>query len=157
MMKRCTIEDNALVCSILGHPSIYPWVTDDSAPPLAFLDYTPFLALDAVYVLMPRPGCLTIFMPINGVTWEVHSAALPESRGDTMMEAAREALAWMFENTPCRKVVTCVPSFNSLALRLAKQIGMVPEGVNRRSFLKDGVIYNQTLLGICKEELLCRQ
>jgi len=156
-VKRCTIEDNALVCSILGHPSVYGWVTDDSAPPAKDLDYTPFLALESVYVLMPREGCLTIYIPRNGVTWEVHSAALPESRGKTMTDAARESLAWMFENTPCRKVVTCVPSFNPLALRLAKQTGMVQEGIDRRSFLKDGVIYNQTLLGICKEEQLCRQ
>lgn len=155
-MKRCGIEDNNLVVSILTHPSIYWWVTDDSALPASNLDFTPFLSINNVYVLLPREGCITIYYPRNGTTWEVHSAALPESRGKNMVEAAMDSLVWMFTNTPCRKVNTLVPSFNPLALRLAKQCGMKIEGVDRKSFLKESVLYDQTQLGICKEDMPCQ-
>jgi hypothetical protein len=155
-IKRCTVEDNELVVNILKHPSIYKWVSDDYSCSAENVDYRQFLAMDSVYVLLQFGGCLTIFIPRNGITWEVHSASLPETRGKNMVLAGKNAVQWMFANTPCRKIVTAVPTFNPLAMRLSRMCGMAEEGNDRKSFLKDGVLYDQILYGITKEEYLCQ-
>jgi RimJ/RimL family protein N-acetyltransferase len=68
-----------------------------------------------------------------------------------MAKAMTDSIAWMFENTPCVKIVAGIPAYNHFALRLAKSSGMSLEGVNRKSFLKDGVLHDQIYFGINKE------
>jgi len=97
-----------------------------------------------------------VFMlhPHNHVTWEVHTC-LPFA-GKRTLEAAIAGRTWMFENTPCMRIITNVPTFNRAALAFAKRAGMKEYGVNEKSFLKNGVLYDQILLGISKEAA-CQQ
>jgi len=155
-VKRCTVEDNDKVVTILSDPMVYWWVSDDMSPPPDKIDYTAFLSNESVYVLMPRDGIVIIFIPQNGVMWEVHSAALPEYRGKEMHLAGRESILWMFTNTPCRKIETHVPTFNRAAYGLSVRCKMTKEGISRQSFLRDGKLYDQAVFGITKEEALCQ-
>jgi hypothetical protein len=43
-----------------------------------------------------------------------------------------------------------VPANNRLALSFAKSCGMTEYGLNPQSFLKDGQLYDQVLLGVSK-------
>lgn len=61
----------------------------------------------------------------------------------------------MFDNTSCEKMITNVPEYNKLAYRFAKSIGGVDEGTNRKSFKKEGILMDQYVLGITKEEFIC--
>lgn len=101
-----------------------------------------------------RAGDYGLFMgePRNSVTYEVHTMLLPEARGKAV-DIAKGALHWMFYNTPCLKIITHVPSFNVLARRLSERCGMKLIGNNESSFLKGGVLYDQFIYGISKEEL----
>lgn len=104
-----------------------------------------------------RAGDYGLFMgePRNAVTYEVHTMLLPEARGKAI-EIAKGALYWVFYNTPCLKIITHVPSFNALARRLTERCGMRLIGNNTSSFLKDGVLHDQFIYGISKEDL-CQQ
>ncbi len=104
-----------------------------------------------------RAGDFGLFMgePRNSVTYEVHTMLLPEARGKAI-DIAKGALHWMFYNTPCLKIITPVPSFNALARRLSDRCGMKLMGNNESSFLKGGVLYDQFIYGISKEDL-CQQ
>lgn len=82
-------------------------------------------------------------------------ALLPHARGKAV-EITKGALYWMFYNTKCFKIIAQVPVFNVLAKRLSERCGMTLIGVNTSSFLKDGVLYDQYLYGISKEEI-CQQ
>ena len=101
-----------------------------------------------------RAGDFGLFMgePRNAITYEVHTMLLPEARGKAV-DIAKGALHWVFYNTPCLKIITHVPSFNVLARRLSERCGMKFIGNNESSFLKDGVLYDQFIYGISKEDL----
>ena len=96
---------------------------------------------------------LGVFMlnPLNCICYEVHTALLPEAWGRSV-EITKDGVLWLFENTPCRRVITNVPEYNRKALLLAKKTGMVQFGINPKSFLKNGVLYDQIMLGLSKED-----
>jgi RimJ/RimL family protein N-acetyltransferase len=137
----------------MKHPDVYPFISDDGSPTAE--DYEPkdLLVLEQVYFLSPADGVLFMLVPVNSVTYEVHTCILPDIRGASSIAHAKELILWMFTNTRCEKIVTTVPVFNLPALALAIRAGMKQEGVNRRSFLRRGVLYDQTMLGVCKQEV----
>lgn len=162
MIKRCTIEDIEDVNRIMRHPEIYPQSIDDGCPPNAIdFDAGPILASEAMYFLAWRIngiwGGLWMFKPWNSITYEIHTCVLPTFRGRPAIREGKAAGAWMFENTPCQKVVTLVPENNRPALAYALATGLEKEGLVRQSFLKDGQLLDQTLLGIEKGGWLCQQ
>lgn len=99
---------------------------------------------------------LFMFHQTNQHCYDIHSALLPEFWGQKLAYLlGREACLWMVVNTSCEKVTTSVPSFNKPAYTMALEGGMSDEGCNRQSFMKNGQLYDQLLLGITKGELLC--
>jgi RimJ/RimL family protein N-acetyltransferase len=89
----------------------------------------------------------------NFIEYSVHTALLKHSRGRAV-EIGTAALDWAFKNTPALRLTTTVPSCNPLALRLALKVGFKKFGINEKSFQKNGIIYDQTLLGVSKNENL---
>ena len=153
VIRRCGIHDAEFVRNIMTDPSIYPYNSDDNSVSPEDFDPSSFLKLEAVYFLSPGEDALFMVTPVNSVTYEVHSCVLPPARGKKAVVYAKYLIAWMFEHTTCRKLVTHVPSCNAPALALAVRAGMEREGVNRKSFLKNGILMDQTVLGICKKEV----
>jgi RimJ/RimL family protein N-acetyltransferase len=149
-------EDLDLVRTIMTHPKVWPYISDDFcgeadsfepvlSPALLYLE-----ALDE-----EGPGGVWLYHPHNAICWEVHTCCLPEWWGPRALQAARLTLRWVVEHTACRKVITYVPVCNSLAYRFALRAGMVDEGRNRASFLKRGQVLDQYVLGITREEISC--
>lgn len=142
--------DRDLIRAIITHPKIYPHVSDDSSAPAD--SFQPPMH-DSIYYLMPIDNeVMGVFMmvPVNAITFEVHTCILPEYWGKKAAEAARLCAEWMFAHTPCRKIITHVPAYNRLAYRFARQAGMTEEGRIKDSFLKNGQVYDQHLLGLSK-------
>ena len=144
--------DMDVVRNILTHPRIYPHISDDHSPPVD--EYDPPRHDSIWYVLAFDEDAgdellgLWMFVPQNSVCWEVHTALLPLAWGERGHAAARVLPDWIFAKTSCRRIVTNVPSTNRLALRFAISAGMKIYGVNRESFLKDGILCDQVCLGI---------
>lgn len=69
-------------------------------------------------------------------------------------EVIKRALA-VFLRTPdfINKLVVEMPFNRRIVYNLAKRIGFIDEGVNRASFLKGGIYYDQWNLGLTKEEI----
>lgn len=156
-------RDYALIRRILTHPRIYPFISDDHSPPAS--EYQP-VEHDAVWYVVARnvePDLgtdtlgLWMFCPQNGICWEVHTALLPCAWGDVGLEAARQLPAWIWANTPCRRIVTNVPSTNRLAFHFALNAGMKIYGVNVASYLKSGKFCDQICLGISPQEIRARR
>lgn len=128
------------------------------------LDFDEILADESsgahVFVISKIDGdvaALFMFAMENTRCYSIHSALLPEYWGHGFAPAlGLAACYWIFDNTDCLKVITLVPDFNSGALEMAMSAGMLIEGVNRASFMKNGTLYDQTMLGFTKEELLCQ-
>lgn len=143
-------HDMDYVRSVITHPAIWPHVSDDTCDRER---YAPFEG-DGAYWLIPTDGApLGVFFvhSHSSVCFEVHTALLPHARGRAAHEAGKALISWVFANTSCRKLITHVPDVNRLALAFARRAGMVQEGINRKSFLRNGALIDQVLLGICKE------
>lgn len=150
--------DQDLATAIVKHPSVWPYVSDD----LTDFDLYRAPMHDSVFWLLVLDFDDTVlgayFLHFqNAVTLEIHTCLLPDARGKKSKEAAKCVLSWVFSNTICQKVITHVPENNVFALAYAKRAGLQEEGINRASFLKQGKLLNQTLLGITKEEFTCQQ
>jgi len=142
MISRTTDIDFIVKCVTASWAAL----TDDGAPNINL--YFPPMGEDTQWYRADDWGVYLLHKQ-NHVTWEVHTCLLPHARGKAV-EIGREALAWVWENTPALRIVTQVPSFNPLALRLAKKCGFEVIGINKKSFQKNGVLYDVTLLGISK-------
>jgi RimJ/RimL family protein N-acetyltransferase len=145
--------DYELIRSILTHVRIWPFISDDGSPPVE--EYKP-IEHDAIWYVIVRDvhdeGTdllgLWMFHPQNAVCWEVHTCLLPAAWGERGQFAASLLPAWIWANTPCRRIVTNVPTTNRLALHFAIKAGMKIYGVNEASFLKRGILMDQVCLGI---------
>jgi RimJ/RimL family protein N-acetyltransferase len=144
--------DMDVVRNIMTHRRVYPHISDDGSLPAD--QFTP-MDNDAIVYLLARDekAPLGVFMlvPHNTVCYEVHTCMLPRAWGGVAIHAARTGTLWMFNHTKCRRIITNVPAYNTLAHRFAEECGMTQFGVNRKSFLKNGVLYDQLLLGLSKE------
>jgi RimJ/RimL family protein N-acetyltransferase len=89
----------------------------------------------------------------NRVAWELHQGFLPEAiRAGYPLPAAIAFREWIWSNSECQRLFGWIVKSNRLALRFAKRAGMKVCGINERSFLKDGVVQDQLLVGISRPE-----
>jgi len=155
---RCTFEGIDKANAILGHDSVYFDTIDDFVDPDGrYRIGEIFINSHICYVLSPNDFSIFVFVPVNGVTYEAHTAILPEGRGRKGIEAGISVLSWMFTETRCMKIITWIPVFNRSAVYFARNCGLNWEGTNSQSFLKDGKLYDQYLYGIRKEYWQCQQ
>ncbi len=140
-------HDIEWITKCVTHPKVWAMTADDGCgdPGLLFPSMEPPL-------IWLKAGECGVFLghPHNCCTLEVHTI-LPFAH-EHALEAAKKAISWTFENTEYERIITNVPSFNPAAYRLALKSGMEKIGVNKKSFKKDGVLYDQVLLGISKED-----
>ena len=149
---RVGVEKLGCVEHILRDADIYPYLTDDGSPDEAAFTCKAILDNPACYTLMPNPGSVFLFMPHNFVLYEVHCAILPNWRGIQAVEASKGTRDWMFANTPCQKIITVCPAYNTRAYALARRSGMVVVGVITKAFLKDRRLVDLILLSVGKGE-----
>ena len=142
-------DDYELIRGVMTHPAVYPHISDDGCPPVE--EFRPSESESLWYVVAEDAGELLglwLLVPLNSICWEIHTCLLPCAYGPRGQAAAKEMAAWIWANTPCRRLVTTVPKPNQLALRFAVRAGMQEYGRNPASFLKNGVLHDQVLLGM---------
>lgn len=150
------IGDELLIRSIATHPKVWPTIGDDLVGDPA--NWRPVLNDGIWYVLAEEvggedagPRGLFIFFPENSVCWQIHVCMLPKYWGSAD-RAMREVFEWIWERTPCRRIVGSVPVWNAPAVHCAMRARMEPFGVNQRSSLKYSRLHHQVLFGISKPE-----
>jgi len=141
---------------IVNDPKVYPHISDDNSPRRE--DWRAVQSEDIWYIVVRLKGVkagVFTFIPQNSICYEVHTCLLPIIYGERAIEAGRMARMWMFDFSPCRRIITNVPEYNRLALHYAMHCGMKEFGVNPKSYLKHGVLHDQIMLGISKENGSC--
>jgi len=145
--------DREAVRGILTHPNVYRHLGDDGAPPVE--TFEPQMH-PAIWYILPiyggQPAGCFVLHPKSVACWEIHAALLPPAWGWSAFILAR-AIQWIWEKTGCRRLVAEVPSYNRLALKLARGAGMMEFGVNCHSWLKGGKVHDQVLFGISRPEV----
>ena len=165
-------HDAALIRAIVTHPRLWPHVGDDFTPCAdawrpEFAPYLLYLLCKDAHeplrggrdeaALLSEPKTpedvlgLWLFV-IRGACWETHACMLPGVWGAQATRCAREMFAWLWRSTPCRRLIASIPAYNRPALAFAARIGMTRFAVNERSYLRDGVLYDQILFGLSRPE-----
>lgn len=153
-MKINRTHDTELVRAILAHPSIWPHIHEDGTelPDTVDVDGVHWLAVSD-----GEPAGVFLAHPRGAACWEVHTCLLPRIWGAGAATAAQLLLNYLFAMVGCQKVITNVPAYNRPALRFAKASGMRVEGTNRASYLHNGRLEDQIMLGITHKEWTCQQ
>ena len=133
-----------IIKSIVEHPELRDLLTEDGE--VVHVPSHP----DIYWLLSYNKDILrgfVGFIPINSITWNPHIAILPEFRGcgtDTMYAG----IQWMFQNTPCQKIVAYPPGYNKAMIRVFEKCGLHREGLSPDSFMFRGKVYDRILMGI---------
>lgn len=91
---------------------------------------------------------------INGITAQIHANVLPEHRKPHSKATGRAALDWVYANLPdIHKIIAVIPTLYPNVRDFTLSFGFLLEGVNRQSYLKDGTIHDQWVLGITRPEI----
>jgi RimJ/RimL family protein N-acetyltransferase len=146
--ERTTHQD--IVTQIITHPAIYPHVSDDGSPEVS--EFKAPIAESIWHVLVWQEDELLGLWTLtaeNAVCAKVHTCLLPTAHGKAK-EAVAEFGDWVWANTPFARVITDIPLYNTPARALALSAGMEPYGLNEKSFLKDGILHDQVLMGITR-------
>ena len=142
-------EDMELVKAIVTHPHVYSKTCDDGCPePSALMP----IAHPSLYYILAKDGYellgLSVLVPENAICYDYHICMLPNSWGPKTTVAAYGFLDWIWANTPAKRLMATIPDFNRLAVNLALRSGFEIVGINPGSFLKNGKLYSQVILGL---------
>jgi RimJ/RimL family protein N-acetyltransferase len=111
----------------------------------------PFPIADCVYWLLAYKdheliGCI-MFLPIYGVAWNPHIGIFKDHRG-CGTEVMRLGVAWMFANTPCRKILAF--PFQPIMKRVYEKCGFRVEGQSLKLVDYYGTLIDCTIVGLEK-------
>ena len=148
-MKLERTHDMELVAAIMGHPSIWPHIHEDGTTGPAPVDHELFYWL---LVSDDAPAGVFLVHQRTSHCYEMHTCLLPRIWGAGADKAAKLLGDHVFYVMNGAKLVTNVPANNRRALRFAQSNGMQIEGNNRASFMRNGRLEDQIMLGLTVEE-----
>lgn len=142
-------HDMNIVQAILDHPRIARDIREDDSPDQQAIDHE---SIHWLLVTDDAPAGVFLVHPTGSHCYELHTCLLPRIWGAGATLAADLVLAHVFDVIGARKLITKVPASNRKALRYAQAAGLQIEGVNRASFLRNGAMEDQIMLGITEQE-----
>lgn len=140
-------KDYEDIYNILASDDCFWSAKDDSIDLIALPAYiSRILKSKYHYVLKPAEGTLFFSWPVTSVCFEMHAAIMKKNRKQGVRNA-RLAAKWLFDNTPCKKLISYVPSDNECAKMFCSQCGMGVEGLIKNSIQKNGQLLDLVLYG----------
>jgi len=147
-------HDYAAIRALCLHPCIFPKISDDYTSDPAKWEIP---QSESIIYLLASDGDgafgFGIFIPETHAQYTAHFGFLPRSYGAEARKAFEKMLAWMWTNSTASRIVGEIVKSNTLAIRFVRQCGFEPYGINRRSYLRGGVLQDQVCLGISRPEL----
>ena len=131
---------------IIKHGSVWPWIMDGSFEPE---EWTP-PSEKTLYLGVFDPhlvGCW-IFEVMGSVHVHVHAALTQDCRGKDAIEAAKEAIRWLLNNTCVRRVTAPVSEPNKKAAHFVRSMGFELYGVNPCASVHMGLLCDVRLFGL---------
>jgi RimJ/RimL family protein N-acetyltransferase len=151
-------RDMDFVKLIGSHPDIYPFIIDDGCPSSPD-DWLPIDGDKRYYLIPwllhknidPEPIGVAAYYARNHVLYEGHACLLPKYRHLMSHEIGSKCNQWMFDNTPCQKVIGFVPVTKPNMYKIALKAGFEDEGLCKNSYLSDGRLIDQHIVGIGRD------
>jgi RimJ/RimL family protein N-acetyltransferase len=141
-------DDIEFIKTVMANDAVWPHVSDDMCGNKDEFEPDTGLLYLSVEDDGERVGFFAV-SAINSICCEIHTVMLPIAWGKTLRYTA-EVIDWLFIETGFLKIMTFVPEINKKALNLALKSGLKIEGYLSHSFIKDGNLIGQHILGVCK-------
>lgn len=122
-----------LVNEIINHPSVHPWVCGPITGPLDVAESIE----DGSYIALFGAHGGFLFWNVGFGIYDAHSAVLPDGRGKWALDAAREALKWMFANGAL-EIMMSVPKGNIAVRALVRTLKAKFRGTIEDGWMRDG-------------------
>lgn len=153
-IRQATIKDLNAVNFIMKHPEVYPYTKYDGKIPVEEFSAKHLIECGPpVYTLIDSDNCfVAVLVPENSIMWIAHDNVLPEARGKKAVRICRSMIQWMFENTPCEKIIGYTPITNRPAWVFAQMCGMHLEGRISKGVKINGILHDVYISGIGKGE-----
>jgi len=90
---------------------------------------------------------------VSAITYQIHAMILPEHRKQYAKQSGEIILVWCLKNLKFTKLIAEIPKKYENVYRFTKSMGFKDEGVNRSSYLKDGIEWDAHRLGQTKQEI----
>lgn len=153
MVRVLTIVDLPMVMGIVSHADVKPFLVDTGFSE-NFLEESTKVVLTHPSFICFSDGehCFFVAQRRSPILWEVHDVVAPSGRGKLGFDCAKECITFMFQCTPCLKLVGYTPVNNRRARMFALKVGFKVEGMLTNSWLQDGQLYDQVITGISKKD-----
>ena len=153
MMTAIRTFDTEMVESFMAIPEIWVTIAEDGQIKENFKAYCEsecwlLMMDDKEFVGMYNLHAHTSVMV------EIHAHVLPKYRAKYSQATGTTVLQWIIDETKYEKVIAVIPTIYENVKRFTCSFGFKEEGVNRHSYMKNGEIVDQWLLGITRDEIL---
>ena len=155
VIRACNVFDIPIADAVIRHPEVYRMYPIDDMPEdseryscaRAVIDSPP------TYVLMDDTNRFVAI--INNLTtsmWCGHYYAHPSVRGRQSVQIGKAMIRWMFDNTPCRKLIGFTPSEHERAMSFNLKCGFKKEYEIENAYVSNGESKNAHMVSISKEK-----
>lgn len=112
--------DASEINRVLNHPSVHSQVAYFT--PIGELNVQP-LVDDCRNVLLTTEGGGVLFAHLGGGVYDAHIQFLPEFRGKHALNAARDAVRWLFTHTEAVAITARIPAYARGSEYIARAVG----------------------------------
>jgi RimJ/RimL family protein N-acetyltransferase len=143
-------DDIDLIKRIFTEPENYYCLVDDGSASIE--DFEPLINEGITYLALGEEQGIVMYYPTNHSSFDIHICMTTLCRGRDAIELGKESISWIFENTSAMKINARVPTCNTKVFHYAVSVGFEQEGIDVQGFMKDGILYDQFILGITRDK-----
>lgn len=140
------------ISEVANDPSIHPWVCGSTEEPLSFVEAVK--DRNNVFLFGDHGGFC--FRNMDGQVFDAHSMVLPSGRGEWALNAAEEALDWVFIRTQAQEVTMSVPKGNLAVRALVKRLNALFLGTIEDGWHFRGKTVPVDVYSVMKVDWICR-
>lgn len=142
--------DEQEILQVIANPAIVKTISEDGGS----LSIDPNASCFIACKVDGELASVWIFHKVGAIELDVHAHVLPSHRQHSKA-IGQEVLKEILSIAPwASKYTAQIPHKHPNVYRYAKQFGFIGEGINRKSYLSDGQVYDQWRIGALKEEIL---
>ena len=147
-MIACRTLDYGIVIGLLADKQLFSEISEDGID-----SYIPDV-ISEYWVLITDKELVGAYRihQVNAITYQIHAFILPDQR-EHAKESGRLILEWCLEHLEFNKLIAEIPKKYMNVLNFTRHQGFKDEGINRKSFLKDGKIWDTYRLGQTRKEI----
>lgn len=148
-------KDPEVIKSVLLCEKVFNCISSDGAPGIEEYEpvtdgYTFIAGIQDVVFGKSVPFGLMIYKQKDSFQWECHFQVIPEYRKTHATEFAEKAINWLWSNTDAIKIVAEIPEMFPNVIKFGEKMGFQREGINRKSYMKNGQICDQVYMGLSR-------